>query len=829
MGRIHRAYYGERGGGHDLLSTSAPGLRVVREALGATDRPSAWSGNWLPYVSGMSLGTHYVLMRTFPAPSRVGGRGGFVFTHALFIERDDIATVSDLRALFGLLGTEIPTDTSVLDSFPSPGPVESPEFSSDSRARAAARQLLAGDGAGRPVVWLGEAGFEDLLARIWSGLWVDARMALRFRASFDPADTERGGLTLVCTPELSRARWAGFPVVEAGAAVEDVSLAELLLAGEPSPLSEFITEVKPQGAGLRILRQAEVAAELLRSGAELRPELHVRLLRLLLVIGPEAGIAAEEKARTALNIAAATSDADAEFTHSLRNLAGTPLGAAVEDLRNGVRQWVQVHFTGEAETIGSWVRDAAEAWWHQSVREGVELAVRGWARSVADALWGFWTLNPLEVEPLCALGAMHSRSVADDLAVTCPHTLALPVAEQLARVARIHCWPTVLGLSMAAAHGVHAAVEALLDAFSEHGTTAFDSLGTRYGGGALTASAVRFNDSQLTDVAARYVASEPAILSGVDPDDEGWRRVWLRAIQFGADPWAGVSEPRKVRDRILDRVLGAGDVDPALLSALARTPMGDLYEYPQRRDLWTVLPEPARSEFLAATAGAWVDRFRSSPDSTQVPEDAVVSSARAHPRLLEGSVSNPAGALHAGVAAFDRIPGWQEAELLSWFRHMRSALEQLSAADAERLGRFVGARRWRGAAADLYALRNSVTAIRAAFPAVLPLLNVFQQWILAFEGVPHGLHRGPDWYDALLELAVHLYPHGPEQQRIWERSGGDSSLIEGQSGRDRWRSAVHRLRSGGAGRKASARRVSAEMMSDFPDNRELRSLHEMAP
>jgi hypothetical protein len=319
------------------------------------------------------------------------------------------------------------------------------------------------------------------------------------------------------------------------------------------------------------------------------------------------------------------------------------------------------------------------------------------------------------------------------------------------------------------------------------------------------------------------------LLAALDSDNEGWRDLWLRAIQLGADPWDGIPKPLVARDRLLDRMLDEDDVDPALLNALAGSRLADLSGHPRRNELWSALPEPASTRFLQATASAWVGRFRASPETEPIPEPPVLALARREPRLLAADPADPVRGLHAAVVAFDRLPGWREADLSDWLRRVRPVLARLTSIDAARLGRVIAKNNWRAAASELYSSRKAAGVLKAAIPDVLHLLSIFEQFICGFEGLSHGRHSIPEWYDVLLELAVQLYPQGPEQGRIWERAGGDPSRIEGASGRDRWRSAIWLLRSGGAGRNARPKNLTWEMRHDFTHNAELRALHDTAP
>lgn len=828
MGEIHRAFYGERGGGHDLLGTSAPTLPAVRGVLGATDRPSGSPAEWTPYVSGLAAGDHFVLMRTFPAPVRAGSRSGFVFTDALFIEREDVAAIGDLRLLLGFLSTELPADPGRPEPLPVPRPVPPPEFNPDRRARAAARELLAAGNTGHPVVWLGPDGFEDLLARVWRGLWPEARMGLRFRASFDPTDVEQRGLTLVCADPRSRARWVGFSIVDPGDGVDDPSPAEALLAGEASTLSGFVGALGLRTPSLLALRQAEAATALLKEIGTITPELLVRLLRLLVVLGPEADTASKVKEEATERVATAVRESDAGFVYGMRNLPVDPLGHSAAQLENAIETWARARFVDEGASIRQWLlRDDSKPWWTRAVRAGVEGAVREWGRGTGPALWLLWEAAPGEVEKLSGL-VQNNTAAERDLADACPSALTPDLARHVITAARLHRWPVLFAVAAAAAYKPATALVKLLEAFPDNIAGALNALANRYGTSVLVDAAVMHNDSRVLDQGARAVVKHPELLASVDPDVDGWRLLWLRAIQLGADPWNGIPDPASARDRLLNRALDARDVEPLLLGAVAQGRLADLSGYPRRQELWSMLPEHARTRFLEATAYAWVERFRSSPATEPLPEAAVTELVRRDPALLAPDGGDQVRGLYAAVTAFERIPGWQEYDLLRWLGASRASLSRLNAASADKLGQLVARKGWSAAASEIYNQRNSIPSLSPAIPAIFHLLGMLQKWVASFEGLNRGAHPAPDWYDVLLELAIKVYPNGPEQDRIWERAGGDSSRLEGSQGRDRWRSAVRLLRAGGADRNVP-KRLAWEMSSDFLNNAELRTLHDTAP
>jgi hypothetical protein len=703
-----------------------------------------------------------------------------------------------------------------------------PVFPVDVRARAAAREILAREPNGRPVVWLGEEGFEELVARIWAGLWPEARLALRFRASFDPADAEKGNQTIVSTPLASCARWVGFPVIEGAGTVEAPTPAEELLAGEPSMLSPYLMEFRVQGPAVQALRQVEAAAELLRELSVLPGDKLTRLVRLLVVLAPSPEIAERLKKDVIERLAERTDEFDAGFVHALRNIPSDPFSDALFSLGRTLRNWIMLHFVREALTIGRWTQDEAKEWWRRAVDEGLKSAIHRWVSGTAQALWVLWNEVPATIEPLSAVVASCPPVSMSEVLEACPPSLSKAVAGQIATAAKLHGWPEVYVLAIAAGHGPDAAVEGLLDTSWSEVAGALEVLANRYGGAVLVRSAVALEDGRVISAAAQQIVRNPSLLAEVNPSNGVWRRLWLAVIELGVEPWRGIPDPKAVHFKLLDRVLDVGDVEPQLLSAVSRTALADVTDYPRRKNLWTVLPGPARDSFLASTAAGWVIRFRMAADTEQIPEAEILSAGRCDSALLAVDGGNPIPGLHAAVVAFERLPGWTEMDLIQWIKRTESALDRMPQRDSMRLGRVVAGNGWKASASQLFSLRDRAVALRPAVGEAINLLSFLDRLMAKLEGFGAGL-TPTDWYGALVDLAVELYPSGPQEQNVWERAGGEDGRIKGESGRERWSAAVKLLRRGGAGTKITPRKLVKTMREDFQQNSDLKVLDESVP
>lgn len=80
-------------------------------------------------------------------------------------------------------------------------------------------------------------------------------------------------------------------------------------------------------------------------------------------------------------------------------------------------------------------------------------------------------------------------------------------------------------------------------------------------------------------------------------------------------------------------------------------------------------------------------------------------------------------------------------------------------------------------------------------------------------------------WEKLTEVVIELYPRGPEDQKIWLRSGGDISVIElNVSGKASWISALTTLKKGGGGKAITVTKLIETMRVDYPNNADLSHL-----
>lgn len=79
--------------------------------------------------------------------------------------------------------------------------------------------------------------------------------------------------------------------------------------------------------------------------------------------------------------------------------------------------------------------------------------------------------------------------------------------------------------------------------------------------------------------------------------------------------------------------------------------------------------------------------------------------------------------------------------------------------------------------------------------------------------------------EQLFEIVCKLYPRGVEDRRVWERAGGDLSLITlNTQGKGQWFDAIKLIEYGGGGASITLASLVQTMQEDFTQNEDLNSV-----
>ena len=152
---------------------------------------------------------------------------------------------------------------------------------------------------------------------------------------------------------------------------------------------------------------------------------------------------------------------------------------------------------------------------------------------------------------------------------------------------------------------------------------------------------------------------------------------------------------------------------------------------------------------------------------------------------------------------------------------------RLTFLEAGSVGRMSLSNRWAATAALFFELwTKGRSDLISAIQECAPMLSFWNRATVAFRTRQQTISED-DWWSALLEIVVDLYPHGVDDQNIWDEAAGDVSRVRGESGREEWTHALRLLRKGGAGKHITVAGFLHQMRNDFYSNYNLKLLEDL--
>ncbi len=835
--RVDRAVFGERNRGHALLAHTGLSHELQAELPSRTDVPAGAPPGieWEPFISGYPVRDAYVLSRTFPDPG--ASRPGMVLTHALVMPLADIGDVVDLSDCLALLPTYLGERS---DLSPASLAIQSADTSGSNRGGALvpgelalARALLTV--RDESVVWIGPPSFEAALVALWGNLWPEVRRGLSFRLSFGPADAGAGGPTIATAPAATAARWPKTRAVSAYSDEPPLIAAEAVLVGDASgrPLLGFLRRSGARLTKIRDLKLVESAFQYAATNDGLFDSAGA-LVRLLAVLSPATGSGSDIKRGAVGRLAERIRAARAEEVGSIRNLNLAPFSGAEDVLRGAIEEWT----AGSLESPGALpqaviqvISDALAGegpdWWTHGVVSAVRrLSQRGiesrfevtWAVAVARPEQGLQWLNELPADDVT-----ENRLIA-----ACPSTLPPEVSKRAAQLAVKKNWEQLHAELALRAFEPEVAIQQHFAAFDRPSKQSIEALVRRVSPKAVLETALTGIDA-LVPYAGKEVAADLRLASAITPSDPRGRRIWMAAIDEGAPAHLGLASPDALIADLLAALRAGQSVEPRLLVAVARAGTGNLHISKDRREAWLLVPHPARENFLASTADAWLAEVLAASralgavapfENSVEPElqRAIVARQRMGLLAKEGGV-----AIDLALALFGAFLGTSEDVVDDWTEKV-TARRVASSAQALALASLIRDRAWRRVAGTLFRAAESAPEYRAAAHTVRFLVSRWDRLKTLLWGHDAPTSSVDDAWETLVDLATDLYAWGPGERDIWQRAGGDFARLEmGKTGEDSWRKAISTIRKGGGG-NVSAESLLRAMQEGFANNKQVELL-----
>ena len=459
--------------------------------------------------------------------------------------------------------------------------------------------------------------------------------------------------------------------------------------------------------------------------------------------------------------------------------------------------------------------DLAISDWRETIQAALEIAAQ---KNSSTLYRGIWRCVQLADEAFSAAisilfnnGDIESRLVSeipDKLHTSKLSALLTPLMEKKWIVAH----GAVLASVLSPMEAVEQQLQVDTDLSKDLGVRAALRLATP---SLILECALKYKDLRLVELASESAVNHPEILFDIQCKDITEQQVWRIAIERKSTLWDSPNDPINARDTLLTSLANGSAIDNRLLEVLANTPLANLYAAPGRENLWKLLPVRACDRYLQATVVGWVEKAEQSVIGNRLEaelEQAIVCST-----VLDQTLAKPTVSIATRLSMISSLPSFTEENFISWIRELLNSVRSIQYSEAEQLGRLIFSRCWKAAASHLvdhFALHR---------PDLKPCLMVCTDFLSWYTAWKLGISKPSvsDKWNAFEKLACELYPNGPDADELWSRARGKNSDLsnQNQSGSARWHSALNKIR---YGRGPTPKELMGTMLSDFPDNEELR-------
>jgi hypothetical protein len=669
-------------------------------------------------------------------------------------------------------------------------------------------------------VWVGQEGFDDIVCFLWQRLWPEARRTLRFRVSAEPNDLADFPATLVWTPKALRPNWNDQHFVNQAINTLDspsISEAYLMSMVVGDGLANLLGRLQVPPKTIPELRRLEQYVTM--SEGETADSIRVAI-RLLGAIAPGADELQREKKSLLDRLAQKTADGTEEDVLALRNLDVSGIETGPITLQNAIASWLRLRIN-ESANASMFAREVllADHPWKATALAAILQEFDSWTPQHANLLWHWWMAEPALI---VASEALLPRDRAqNDLIAAMPSTIQKELSEPVLNFAVTQSWFLLHGAVISVASGMtpiekfkrQLDVEPVL---SDYG--GLHLIVAKVGEAKLVEAAVELHNDRLADLAGQAAAKSPALLANLDVTNVTWLTVWSKSIEYGGQPFSGVTEPSLTAHLVMDAVVTGSIVPQELVERLVIESDSNLAGYKARPSLWGLLPYAVREHAIRTTARTWLTRFFADSSYDPEPLESELENA-----IMETWRISPESATAGNILAlWTRFAGsLREHDFLAWLGVYTTPLTKF---ESVAIGSLVRKYQWQEAAASLVKLfRNGRNDVLPAVNECVRLLGFWDKAYISIFSTPTVITLD-EWWSVWMDLSSTLYPWGVGENNIWSDADGDMSRIERGTGRKEWAYALDLLRKGGAGGTMTIEGLLHEMRKDFPGNSNLELL-----
>jgi len=838
--KIRQAVYGEKNNAHQLLAHTGQPAPLFEEIKRFTDLPMQFPQGtaWGPYFTGLPYNDTYLLCKTFPDPS--ASRRGMVQTHVLVADLKQLILVNNLDPILNLLPKTLDKGNSIETVELEIEKGSTPKVTDPEQFLGVARQLLEDGADSLPVLWAEPNSFLQLVSTIWANATPSIRDKFSFGTSFVPDDLRDRNFTLVSAIVAKESKWSSRKLLSA-TTDSSATAAEAFVLGLPdgAPIEKLVTTLGIDEVQsfrqLRLMSSLGAYLQKIDAGSTVAILELLSVLRLIEALSPSELHAGALKKSAASTLSVRIADSTADELKRMRNMSLNAFGTSRILIRDALVSWIKNSSAGDesarasgVQLIRSVIADSAGILL-EAAREYLSDASN--SPCLAKLAWELWLADDQNVKPVAELIPKKAQ-LEKDLVESAPANLSKDLAEKLAAWTLERKWYALHFSICWAFLSPREAIEKQSSSTNQKFKRGWiEPVVQRVAPNLIVKAIVESEEFELAGLAIDLGIRDIATLKGLDIARPITQEVFAGVLSKGGS-LPDTKFIGGILYSVLDLVASGGSVNESLIVEFSRTNVADIADYPGRANVWDKLPVDAFENFMSATSQGWLSKFARS-ESDELPiepelESVVCQNSVLHDFLL--SIGGKAASML--VRFYRRFVNLSQDRFENDLIAIQGKNSKINYIDSVSIGKLISDRGWSRSAGRLaddvlsYDRKDMIPAVNQC-SHLLGIYNRARGWLsgkLEASEISDG-----EWWEIFEETLSELYPSGPQDDEIWSRAKGRKSVLDyNGKGFQRWHSALGDLRDGSGGKNISARKLLNETLKDYPGNKYLNLLAELA-
>lgn len=822
---IHQAIFGDKAEGYGLLNATCS-TELARRIANATDIHEQTPDGiaWSYALRGFAWEEeHFLLMRTFVDKSP-NVRQGRVYTHCLIIPVEGLKQIDNFGSLLDYLPVDIEKEASI-----SPINFKKEEKilkKPTSRINCLIKNLATGNID--LFAWVDYDDYEHALTTIWANVTSAIRRNLRFGIAFSPTDSKgRPGIKILTVPAQLVSRWRADDISIISSSDQCVlnSDAEKILAGDTreNNLFAFIEE-----AAISVNKISDYShiQTIFKTASNLpKADLNslLTLLNTLTVYNSQSEHLKKLNEDTADQIIDRLTKGNSKEIIRVRNEDLQHLLNAKREKEIGLiieKKLAELQNPDETELrdlFSQLIKPSIKDWWRTATKSGLKT----FFNKQFDRLSGL-------ILQLIDSGESQIVELLDDVVSSSSNQVTLinklKTQSTFANYATLKIWAAkrywfkLHAVCLTQTVPVLQALEEQLKIDSSYDDEdAFEIIVNFYDFDDLFHAGQSLDLDFITRLIASLCIKQKKYREALEIDLPYSQLVILSMIDQGWEFWNDIVQGKKRFTGMLNLIIKGKNVNNRLLNTIFQNPAADIYNFPQRREIWAKLSEPLRDKLIKNAALYYMGN-ENLPNYSDLEFE--LQSALTNLNTINEFVGANKDSMAKVWPVFETLIR-QENYVQDY---IRSYTKPLTITESLLLGQLVTRKNWKNCAKEIYTKSSYNTSFKEALSECYHLLNIYDRLSLSLSGsLKYHTISDTEWWQVLKEIAVDLFPEGPRQKKIWEEAGGKTQDLDlSGNGREQWNYALNSLKNGRSGIK-SKHLVNA-MLKEYNNNPHLKLL-----